>query len=320
MLAALDAVVQADRRRTCSRIFARQLHDVFFRDAGQRRNALGMIGADALAQFLKTVGVTGDVIRIMQFFADDDVHQAQREREIAAGINPQMTIGQRRGARPDRIDHPQFRAVASRLDDEGPQVNVGPVNIRAPRRRSTSRGGIVPARFRSGNPRGRQSPPLPADEQMVRSRRDAPRRWKNRRSMPLPLSNPMVPGVAVGQNRFGAEFLRDRVKSRRQSYRALRPRRFASKRPSPFAPTRFCGYRSRCGDIFALQILRDFPAQKPPRNRMIGIAAQTGRPAVLDMHQQRARVRTIESADRMANLHTRKNTKSATSGIGSSRL
>ena len=40
VLAALDAVVQADRRGTRGRVLARQLHDVFAGDAGERGHAL----------------------------------------------------------------------------------------------------------------------------------------------------------------------------------------------------------------------------------------------------------------------------------------
>src|ERR1700677_3681200 len=43
-----------------------------------------------------------------------------------------MAVGQRGGAGSHGIDHPQFRAVTTRLDYERPQMNVGPMNIRGP--------------------------------------------------------------------------------------------------------------------------------------------------------------------------------------------
>ena len=93
-------------------------------DAGQRGHPLGRIVQDALAQRIETVGVPVDVIGVVQLLADDHVHQAQRQRQIAAWIDGEMLVGQRRGARADGIDHHQLRAIAPRLHDERPQVNV----------------------------------------------------------------------------------------------------------------------------------------------------------------------------------------------------
>src|SRR5208282_336397 len=58
------------------------------------------------------------------------------------------------------------------------------------------------------------------------------------------------------------------------------------------------------GRILAFQILRDLPAQKSARHRMIRISAQFRRGAVLHIHQQRTGVRTIQRADRVACLHS----------------
>ena len=57
-------------------------------------------------------------------------------------------------------------------------------------------------------------PAPPAAEQMVRSSRDAPSRWKKRRSMPPPFKQSHGARVAIGQNRFGAEFGRKPLRNR----------------------------------------------------------------------------------------------------------
>ena len=92
-----------------------------------------------------------------------------------------------------RIDRVELRAVAPRFHDEGPQVHVGAENVRAPgddqlRVAELLGLGAVAEAERRVHARRRRSL-----EQMVRSSRDAPRRWKKRRSMPAPLSRPMVP-------------------------------------------------------------------------------------------------------------------------------
>src|SRR5436305_5785509 len=43
-----------------------------------------------------------------------------------------MAVRQRRGASLPRVNHIELGSVAARLDDEGPQVHVGAVNVCAP--------------------------------------------------------------------------------------------------------------------------------------------------------------------------------------------
>ena len=75
-----------------------------------------------------------------------------------------------------------------------------------------------------------------------------------------------------------------------------------SKRPSPLAPDAPLRIEQAVGRVFALQIAGDFAAQKSARDGMLGIAAQAGAFAVLDVDQQGAGVGTIERADGMADV------------------
>ena len=98
----------------------------------------------------------------------------------------------RAGAVAVRIDGVELRAVAPRLHDERPQVHVGAENVGAPGQDQLRVAellglGAVAHAQRLGQARHA------GGEQMVRSSREAPRRWKKRRSMPEPLSSPMVP-------------------------------------------------------------------------------------------------------------------------------
>ncbi len=86
----------------------------------------------ASLQVFETHGVARDVVGVEKIFVDDDVHQAERERGIGAGIDGQVPVGQLRGARAVGIDDHQLRAFAASFFDEGPEMNVVAVNVRAP--------------------------------------------------------------------------------------------------------------------------------------------------------------------------------------------
>ena len=60
------------------------------------------------------------------------MHQAQREREIAAGMNWEYLVRQLSGPVNDWIDDVEFGFVSSRLDDEGPKMDVRPEDVRPP--------------------------------------------------------------------------------------------------------------------------------------------------------------------------------------------
>src|SRR4029077_1316280 len=58
------------------------------------------------------------------------------------------------------------------------------------------------------------------------------------------------------------------------------------------------------GRVLAIQIPRHLAAQESARDRMIGIAAQTGGASVVDIDQQRAGVWAIESTHRRRDFQT----------------
>jgi hypothetical protein len=161
-------------------------------DAGEFAARCGVHSRTRSRSSVEAAGVARDVIGVVQVLADDDVHHGERQRGVAAGIDEEMLVGGRAGAVAVRIDGVELRAVAPRFHDERPQVDVGAENVGAPGddqlgvAELLGLGAVADAqRF--------VMPAMPAVEQMVRSRRDAPRRWKKRRSMPEPLSRPMVP-------------------------------------------------------------------------------------------------------------------------------
>ena len=117
-------------------------------DARPFRDSLRRIFLHFFSQLLKAEGVARDVIGVVKIFVDDDVHHAQRERGVGARIDGQVPVGACRGARAIRIDHHQLRAIASRLFDERPQMNVVAVNVRRPGDDVSRMRGTAPARCR----------------------------------------------------------------------------------------------------------------------------------------------------------------------------
>ena len=57
---------------------------------------------------------------------------AQRERRIAAGMNRKPAVGRLPGAVLVRVDDVEACAIASRFDNERPEVDIGAEDVRAP--------------------------------------------------------------------------------------------------------------------------------------------------------------------------------------------
>ena len=110
----------------------RQFANVAGRDARPLRDFFRRILLYPLAQRVKPMRVLADVIGIVKMFVDDHVHQRQRQRDISSWIDWQVPVGAGSGARAVRIDHHQLCAIAPRLFDERPQMNIVAVNIGAP--------------------------------------------------------------------------------------------------------------------------------------------------------------------------------------------
>ena len=131
-LGALDAVVDADYGGAHGGVFAGEFADVGGGNAGPAGDFFGRILLGASLQVFEAHGVARDVIGVKKIFADDDVHHAQGERGIGAGIDGQIPVGALRGARAVRVDDDQLRAFAASFFDEGPEMNVVAVNVRGP--------------------------------------------------------------------------------------------------------------------------------------------------------------------------------------------
>ena len=109
----------------------------------------------------------------------------------------------------------------------------------------------------------------------------------------------MVAAVGVGQNRFRPELVARSASAAVTISSSASSQVMRWKTPSPCVPlgaTRRMRIQHAVGRVNAVQILGDFAAQEPAGDRMLGIALNLGRPAVLDRDQHGAGVRTIVRA------------------------
>ena len=115
-------------------------------------------------------------------------------------------------------------------------------------------------------------PIVPAIEQIVRSSIDAPRRWKNRRSIDEPWIMPIVPGVRIRQDGLGSVGrAANVVQPRGDLVERLVPADLLEP-PGPFRAESSHGVEQPVAMIGALDVPVHLRAEKSSREGMVGIA------------------------------------------------
>ena len=99
---------------------------------GGLRRALRRPLRRALAQLLDAERVLRDVVVVLQVLGEQHVHHAERERRVRARPDRDPLVALSRGARADRIDADDRRALLARLQHERPEVRVRRERVRAP--------------------------------------------------------------------------------------------------------------------------------------------------------------------------------------------
>ena len=132
VVAALHAVVDANDGRRGRGVIVGEALDIGDGNAGQGRNVVGWVVRDAFAELIEAAGPAGDVVLIVEAVADDDMHHAQRESRVGAGIDRNVPVRGAGGACGVGIDDDELCAVAAGFFDEGPEVDVIAVDIGGP--------------------------------------------------------------------------------------------------------------------------------------------------------------------------------------------
>ena len=188
---ALHAVVHPDRRRARRAVVAGQRLHLRGRDAAGRGDARRRPLRGARGELLVADGVALDVVAVDQSVADKHVHQSVGERRVGARHQCDVLV-----ALLGRRDAVGSIATAARrgawLPARASRVQVGGDRVAAPDQDQPRLGEALDVHADRGTDDATQ-PALPAVAQIVRSRSDAPRRWKKRRSMEAYWSRPMLP-------------------------------------------------------------------------------------------------------------------------------
>ncbi len=203
-----------------------------------------------------------------------------------------MLVGEPSGAAFNRIDGDEARPVAAGFDDEGPEMNVGAVDVRAPGQdelrfcellglsavadaQSSHQGGSSGGRA-DGAVETRCSQPV--EEAAIHAGA---------------VEEPHRAPVRVGKDGFGAVLAGDAGQIFGDGVERLIP---SNALKASFALGAHAASRREqaVGRVDAVKILRDLPAQEAAGNRVIGIAAEPRGLAVLDGDQQRAGVGAIQ--------------------------
>src|SRR5208337_1705616 len=305
-------IVDTDYGGTHAGILARELDDVASGDAGPLRDFFGRILLRARFQVFETHRVAGNVVGVVEIFVDDDVHQAERQRGIGAGIDRQVPVGALGRARAIGIDNHQLRAFAASLFDKRPEMDVVAMNVRCP--------GNDVARVRELLRLGAE---LDANHRFqalfAGAGANAALQLRGAQAMEeTPIHGSAVEraqcaSVGVGQDGFAAvlgngpaqamgDFVEGLVPGnapKRTLWSGGRPRPSFPQRSAPFRFRSYHRIKHALRRVHAVQILGDFRTQESARDRVFAIALNLRGPSVFDGDQHAAGIRAIVRAGGM---------------------
>ncbi len=288
-------------------ILTRQSLNVGRRNSGPLRDLLRRVFGQALLQFVEAVGIAGDVVGIVQAVAQDNVHQAHGQRYVGTGIDGDVPVGNPRGAGAVGINDHQLGAVAARLFDKRPQVNVVAVDVGAPGNDVLGVAKLLGlgADFSAVNGDDGVSTGGGANRpQQLRGSQSVEEAHVHRAAV----EDAKIASVGVRQHRLGAELGADVFQPRRNLRESVVPgnalegRRAASSLRSYPAH----GVKHAVRRVNTVKVLRNLGTQEALRNGMCGIALDAGSASILHRYEGPAGVGTIVRAGGMDNLFHRK--------------
>jgi len=220
-----------------------------------------------------------DVCAIFQAIAQNDVHHAEGECSVGSRMDDEMLVGERCSPRLVWVDDDQPCTVPTGLFNEGPEVNIVAVNVRAPR---DDEAGICEVFRRSAKANTvdagqRRSTSRSADGAVeLRSSQPMKKTAVHRGVAQLADGS----GVAVGQDALGAMLVGDLLEPRSDLVQRLVPGdAFEGLGLAALWQRSFwnaClaahGIEQAIGRVDAVEILRHLAAEKAARDRVRGIA------------------------------------------------
>ncbi len=291
----IEPVVQADRYRLPGRALARQPLDVGRGQPRRLRHPRRVPLAHALAQGLGADRVALEVVAILETVPEDDVHQPQGQRAVRPRQEREVAVGLLRGARAEGVDGHEGRPAAPRLLDEGPEVDVGAHDVRAPghdearvhhRLRIEAHGlaqrGLEPLEPRAGADR-----PIQAA---------GPQRVEEAAVHAAEREEAHVAGVRVGQDGLRAVLRHHAVQAIGDEVQGFVPRD-ASEAALALASHALHRVQDAVGAVDPLQVVIHLHAEEALGEAVVGIATDPDGAAVLDVHGHDAGVRAVVRTD-----------------------
>ena len=279
--------------------------EVLCRDAGPRGHALWRILGCACTQLLPAQGVLLHVGAVFELLRKDDVHHAQHQGRVRAGVNGQVPVCQARGAGLVGIDDDQPGTVAAGLLYLRPQVDGIAVDICAPGDDQARAMELLRIRAQLA----------PVDrEQRVAARGGADGAVQLRGAQPVEeaaihgavVEHAHGAGIGVGQDGLRPVLLRDFCETAGDQVQGLVPGdglevlRLTAGRQRSLGQTRLAahGLQQAVWRVHPVQILRHFAAQEATGDGMVRVAGHTlGSPRAIHADQHGAGVRAVMRTD-----------------------
>ena len=292
---ALRADAQADQGRLVLRERARELADVGGRDSAHGRVPLDGLVREPLDQLVVAERVGTAPLLVGEARVEQRPHDAERERGIRARERSQVRVGDARRAAAEGIDDDEPRSAPARFEDQAPQVRSRRERVPAPRddrARVHPLLGIDLGRGAVGRHRARHAG---ARADGAHERRAADR-VEQAIGHHVALHETLRAEIAVRHDR--APPCRAIAScSPRAATSSASSQVAAAESPSPLAPARTSGCRSRSVGVHALEVVGDLAAQEAGGDRVVGVALDARRAARgVDLDEQRAGVGAIVRA------------------------
>ena len=286
----LHAVVQADRRWRGAAIVARQTLNFVDGEATDRRRPLRRPLQCPFAQLWPALHPALQVVRVQPVVHDQLVHQAQRQRTVAAGAQGQVLVALLGGFAAPRVDGDQLRAASFGLLRKGPEVHAGGDRVAAPDQDQPALGKVLQVHAHGGSV-GQLQPGGPRLRTNAAMQTGRPQPVPEAPGHRLTLHETHRAGIAVGSDGLGVA-CGDGPQPRSDVVQCLIPAHRRELTP-PLRPDALERRQHPVWVFDALHVPRHLGAQGAVGGRVVRVALQLHHAPALHRHPDGTGVRAI---------------------------
>ena len=256
----------------------------------------GGYSRDARAELVEAERVRGDVVAILEPSLEQHVHHPERERGVGAGANRDPLVALRGGARSNRIDGDDRRALGPCLEHERPQVRIRRQRVRPPEQHEVALGNAfgVGADVRADRHAHADGAGHRADRAVEHRRADEVEESPVHRRA---LDHPHRAGVRIGQDRLRSVA---RTRGSRSAASAISSSASSHETRSNLPRALWADAAQRVQEPIAmvgsLDVAIDLGAEKAAGERVIRVAGNAHGAPVFDGHEHGAGVGAVVRA------------------------